>query len=109
MWVCLRARLNLTWRNPPADHWYAAKSPGLSQMCRRYRALQMALVRFRRGHLRGITFMQGVYLSLLLLISFLISGAFPADGCLEIKTWFETFLCGKVKWTWCRLSGSKGI
>ncbi|GFU35597.1 hypothetical protein TNCV_2099071 [Trichonephila clavipes] len=25
--------MNLTWRNPPAHHWYAAKSPGLSLQC----------------------------------------------------------------------------
>ncbi|GFT96405.1 RNase H domain-containing protein [Trichonephila clavipes] len=24
-----RTKINLTWRNPPAHHWYAAKSPGL--------------------------------------------------------------------------------
>ncbi|GFW20310.1 uncharacterized protein TNCV_3457481 [Trichonephila clavipes] len=55
-----RAKINLTWRNPPAHHWYAAKSPGLSLHCRRFRALQMALARFRSGHLRGITFAPGV-------------------------------------------------
>ncbi|GFT71300.1 hypothetical protein TNCV_3002751 [Trichonephila clavipes] len=26
----LGAKKNLTWRNPPAHHWYAAKSSGLS-------------------------------------------------------------------------------
>ncbi|GFW88260.1 RNase H domain-containing protein [Trichonephila clavipes] len=25
-----RNKMNLTWRNPPGHHWYAAKSPGLS-------------------------------------------------------------------------------
>ncbi|GFU63516.1 RNase H domain-containing protein [Trichonephila clavipes] len=28
-----RNKMNLTWRNPPAHHWYAAKSPGLSIQC----------------------------------------------------------------------------
>ncbi|GFT81741.1 RNase H domain-containing protein [Trichonephila clavipes] len=27
-------KMNLTWQNPPAHHWYAAKSPGLSIQCR---------------------------------------------------------------------------
>ncbi|GFW73898.1 uncharacterized protein TNCV_48871 [Trichonephila clavipes] len=48
----------LTWRNPPAHHWYAAKSPGLSLQCRRFRALQTALTRFRNVHLRGMTLVQ---------------------------------------------------
>ncbi|GFT67155.1 uncharacterized protein TNCV_783091 [Trichonephila clavipes] len=52
--------MNPTCRNPPAHHWYAAKSPGLSLQCRRSRALQTALERFRSGHLRGMTFVQGV-------------------------------------------------
>ncbi|GFW31024.1 HTH_48 domain-containing protein [Trichonephila clavipes] len=34
--------MNLTWRNPPAHHWYAAKSPGLSIQCRSSRAHQTA-------------------------------------------------------------------
>ncbi|GFS83571.1 uncharacterized protein TNCV_1657861 [Trichonephila clavipes] len=38
--------MNLTWRNPPAHHWYAAKSPGLSIQCRSSRAHQTALARF---------------------------------------------------------------
>ncbi|GFW05808.1 RNase H domain-containing protein [Trichonephila clavipes] len=29
-----RTKMNLSWRNPPAHHWYAAKSPGLSLHCR---------------------------------------------------------------------------
>ncbi|GFV66673.1 hypothetical protein TNCV_2594941 [Trichonephila clavipes] len=41
--------MNLTWRNPPAHHWYAAKSPGLSIQCRSSRAHQPALARFRSG------------------------------------------------------------
>ncbi|GFU13016.1 uncharacterized protein TNCV_1457411 [Trichonephila clavipes] len=52
--------MNLTWRNPPAHHWYAAKSPGLSIQCRSSRAHQTALARLRRGHLRFMTFVQGV-------------------------------------------------
>ncbi|GFV40254.1 uncharacterized protein TNCV_1444071 [Trichonephila clavipes] len=50
-----RTKINLTWRNPPAHHWYAAKSPGLSLQCRSSRAHQMALARFRSGHLRSMT------------------------------------------------------
>ncbi|GFV82212.1 RNase H domain-containing protein [Trichonephila clavipes] len=51
---------NLTWRNPPAHHLYAAKSPGLSIQCRSSRAHQMALARLRSCHLRSMTFVQGV-------------------------------------------------
>ncbi|GFV86673.1 RNase H domain-containing protein [Trichonephila clavipes] len=42
-----RNKMNLTWRNPPAHHWYAAKSLGLSIQCRSSRAHQTALARFR--------------------------------------------------------------
>ncbi|GFX48598.1 RNase H domain-containing protein [Trichonephila clavipes] len=35
-----RNKMNLTWRNPPAHHWYVAKSPGLSIQCRSSRAHQ---------------------------------------------------------------------
>ncbi|GFT70339.1 uncharacterized protein TNCV_2657981 [Trichonephila clavipes] len=52
--------MNLTWRNPPSHHWYAAKSPGLFIQCRSSRAHQMALARFRSGHLRNMTFVQGL-------------------------------------------------
>ncbi|GFY12983.1 uncharacterized protein TNCV_665491 [Trichonephila clavipes] len=55
-----RNKMNLTWRNPSAHHWYAAKSPGLSIQCRSSRAHQTALARFRSGHLRSMTFVQGV-------------------------------------------------
>ncbi|GFS92503.1 RNase H domain-containing protein [Trichonephila clavipes] len=55
-----RAKMNLTWRNPPAHQWYAAKSPDLSLQCRSSRAHQTALVRFRSGPLRGMTFVQGI-------------------------------------------------
>ncbi|GFT10368.1 uncharacterized protein TNCV_3735961 [Trichonephila clavipes] len=51
--------MNLTWWNPPAHHWYAAKSPGLSKQCRSSRAHQTAFARFRSGHLRSMTFVQG--------------------------------------------------
>ncbi|GFS87680.1 RNase H domain-containing protein [Trichonephila clavipes] len=27
-----RTEMNLTWRNPPARHWYAAKSPDLGAL-----------------------------------------------------------------------------
>ncbi|GFW97476.1 RNase H domain-containing protein [Trichonephila clavipes] len=57
-----RNKMNLTWRNPPAHHWYAAKSPGLSIQCMSSRAHQTALARLRSGHLRRMTFVQGAFL-----------------------------------------------
>ncbi|GFV84294.1 uncharacterized protein TNCV_1591531 [Trichonephila clavipes] len=60
----IRAEMNLTWKNHPAHHWHAVKSPGLSIQYRRSRALQTALERFRRGHLcdrwilRGFPFLR---------------------------------------------------
>ncbi|GFW07589.1 DUF4817 domain-containing protein [Trichonephila clavipes] len=54
-----RNKMNLTWRNPPAHHWYAAKSPGLSIQYRSSRAHQTALARLRSGHLRSMNFVQG--------------------------------------------------
>ncbi|GFU36593.1 uncharacterized protein TNCV_802521 [Trichonephila clavipes] len=53
-------KMNLTWRNPPAHHWYAAKSPGLSIQCRSSRAHQTTLACLRSCHLRSMTFVQGV-------------------------------------------------
>ncbi|GFY28438.1 RNA-directed DNA polymerase from mobile element jockey [Trichonephila clavipes] len=44
-----RNKMNLTWRNPPAHHWFAAKSPGLSIQCRSSRAHQTALTRLKRS------------------------------------------------------------
>ncbi|GFV19175.1 RNase H domain-containing protein [Trichonephila clavipes] len=55
-----RVKRILTWRNPPAHHWYAAKSPGLFLQCRKSRALQTASKHFRSGHLSGMTFVQGM-------------------------------------------------
>ncbi|GFV54277.1 RNase H domain-containing protein [Trichonephila clavipes] len=55
-----RNKMNLTWRNPPTYHWYAAKSLGLSIQCRSSRAHQTALARLRSGHLRSMTLVQGV-------------------------------------------------
>ncbi|GFT09056.1 integrase catalytic domain-containing protein [Trichonephila clavipes] len=87
-----RAKMNLTWRNPPAHHWYAAKSPDLSIQCTSSRAHQTALARLRSGHLRSMTFVKGVK-----------SLPIPAhlldcrDSCLEIKTQCVTLLCGEVK------------
>ncbi|GFX53036.1 hypothetical protein TNCV_1654951 [Trichonephila clavipes] len=37
--------MNFTRQNPPAHHWYAAKSPGLSPQFRSFRAHQTALAR----------------------------------------------------------------
>ncbi|GFX82343.1 integrase catalytic domain-containing protein [Trichonephila clavipes] len=54
-----RNKMNLTWRNPPAHHRYAAKSPGLSIQCRSSRAHQTALARRRSGHLRCMTLGRG--------------------------------------------------
>ncbi|GFT07431.1 RNase H domain-containing protein [Trichonephila clavipes] len=100
-------KMNLTWRSPPAHHWYAAKSPALSLQGRSSRAHQTALARFRSGHLRSMTFVQGVSLSLpvpalslLLLLIFWTAGAFPCDSCMKSKTWCVTLLRGKVKLTW---------
>ncbi|GFW69302.1 DUF4817 domain-containing protein [Trichonephila clavipes] len=42
----------LTWQNSPAHHWYADMSHNQCIPYRRPRALQMALMRFRRDHLR---------------------------------------------------------
>ncbi|GFX61495.1 RNase H domain-containing protein [Trichonephila clavipes] len=55
-----RNKMNLTWKNPPFHHWYAAKSPDLYIQCRSSRAHQTALARFRSGHLRSMTFVQEV-------------------------------------------------
>ncbi|GFU40340.1 hydroxyacid oxidase 1 [Trichonephila clavipes] len=55
-----KVKMILTWRNPPAHHWYAAKSPDLSLQCRSSRALQTALTHLRTGHMRGMTFVQGI-------------------------------------------------
>ncbi|GFS59495.1 uncharacterized protein TNCV_3726001 [Trichonephila clavipes] len=106
--------MNLTWRNTPAHHWYSAKSPGLSIQCKSSRAYQTALARFRSGHLRSMTFVQGLSLSLLvpalsllLLLIFWTAGAFSCDSCMKSKTWCVRLLRGKVTWTWCRLSCSK--
>ncbi|GFT55251.1 RNase H domain-containing protein [Trichonephila clavipes] len=52
-------KMNLTWRNHPAHHWYAAKKPGLYIQCKSSRAHRTALARFRSGHLRSMTFVQG--------------------------------------------------
>ncbi|GFX69094.1 uncharacterized protein TNCV_4945931 [Trichonephila clavipes] len=55
-----RNKINLTWRDSPAYHRYAAMSPGLYIQCRSSRAHQMALARFRSGNLRCMTFVQGI-------------------------------------------------
>ncbi|GFV65669.1 RNase H domain-containing protein [Trichonephila clavipes] len=55
-----RNKINLTWRNPPAHHWYAAKSSDLSIQCRSSRAHQTALACLGSGLLRSMTFVQGV-------------------------------------------------
>ncbi|GFX56494.1 uncharacterized protein TNCV_74401 [Trichonephila clavipes] len=96
--------MNLTWRNPPAHHWYAAKSPGLCIQCRSSRAHQTALARQRRGHLRSMTFVQGVKSFFTCSCSLLASpahlltvGAFPCDSCMKSKTWCVRILRGKVK------------
>ncbi|GFV51681.1 uncharacterized protein TNCV_1320371 [Trichonephila clavipes] len=58
---CLhRVKMNSSWRDPPPHHSYAAEIPALSLQCRRSRAHQTHLARFRSGHLRGVTFVQGV-------------------------------------------------
>ncbi|GFW19273.1 hypothetical protein TNCV_256001 [Trichonephila clavipes] len=54
-----RNKMNLTWRNPFAYHWYAAKSPDLSIQCRSSRAHQTALTHFRSADLRIMIFCAG--------------------------------------------------
>ncbi|GFV88995.1 putative DD41D transposase [Trichonephila clavipes] len=82
-------QMNLTWRNPPAHHWYAAKSPGLSLQCRSSRAHQTALARFRSGYLRSMTFVQGVksFFTCLSLLTLWTAGAFPCNSCMKIVCW----------------------
>ncbi|GFV83236.1 uncharacterized protein TNCV_1899621 [Trichonephila clavipes] len=75
--------MNLTWQNPPAHHWYSAKSPGLSLQCRSSRALQTA--RFRSGHLHGMTFVQGVK------SFFTYSYSLPASPTHLLDCWGITF------------------
>ncbi|GFX41670.1 RNase H domain-containing protein [Trichonephila clavipes] len=53
-----RNKMNLTWRNPPAHHWYSGKSPSLSIQSRSSKAYQTALARLRSGRLRTMTFVQ---------------------------------------------------
>ncbi|GFX31374.1 RNase H domain-containing protein [Trichonephila clavipes] len=74
-----RNKMNLTWRNSPAHHWYAAKIPGLSIQCRSSRAHQTALARLRSGHLRSMTFVQGVKSFFTCPCSFLASPAHLLD------------------------------
>ncbi|GFX17915.1 RNase H domain-containing protein [Trichonephila clavipes] len=97
-----RNKMNMTWRNPPSHHWYAAKSPGLSIQCMSSRAHQTALAHFRRGHLHSMTFCAGGKVSLpvpafslLLLPIFWTAGAFPCDSCMKSKAWCERLLRGK--------------
>ncbi|GFV88404.1 uncharacterized protein TNCV_1242171 [Trichonephila clavipes] len=73
--------MNLTRRNPPAHHWLAAKSPGISIQCRSSRAHQTALARLRSGHLRSMTFVQG---------SNGLGVGFPAPRGLETTTKSDT-------------------
>ncbi|GFV61324.1 nup43 [Trichonephila clavipes] len=42
-----RTKMNLTWQNPPAHHWYTAKCPSLCLQCRSSTAHQTALACFR--------------------------------------------------------------
>ncbi|GFX48592.1 RNase H domain-containing protein [Trichonephila clavipes] len=82
-------KMNLTWRNPPAHHCYPAKSSGLSLQCRRSMALQMALARFRSGHLRGNLCAGGkvfLFLSLLYPLSSGLLGHFPATVVLSSRS-----------------------
>ncbi|GFW66130.1 uncharacterized protein TNCV_1710291 [Trichonephila clavipes] len=109
-----RNKMNLTWRNPPAHHWYTAKSPGLSIQCRSSRAHQTALTRLRSGHLRSMTFVQGVKSFFTCPCSLLASPAHLLDCWgISLRQLYEEqdLMCEtiKVKWTWCRLSCSKGI
>ncbi|GFT81466.1 RNase H domain-containing protein [Trichonephila clavipes] len=91
--------------NEAADE-LAAKSPGLSKQYKSSRAHLAALARFRSGHLRSMTFAQGVKSFFTCPCSLLASPAhlldcwaFPCDSCMKSKTWYVTLLRRKNKWT----------
>ncbi|GFX91269.1 uncharacterized protein TNCV_1246841 [Trichonephila clavipes] len=69
-------KMNLTWRNPPAHHWYGAKSSVLSIQCRSYRVHQTDLASFS---LLSMTFVQGVKSSFTCPCSLLASPAHLLD------------------------------
>ncbi|GFW06614.1 uncharacterized protein TNCV_2189471 [Trichonephila clavipes] len=112
-----RNKMNLTRRNPPAHHWYAAKSPGLSIQCRSSRAHQTALARLRSGHLRSMTFVQGVKSFFTCPYSLLASPAHLLDCWgISLRQLYEEqdLVCETIMRKgqmdlWCRLSCSKGI
>ncbi|GFX58869.1 uncharacterized protein TNCV_805731 [Trichonephila clavipes] len=109
--------MNLTWRNPPAYHWYAAKSPGLSIHCRSSRSHQMILARLRSGHLRSMTFVQGVKSFFTCSCALLASPAHLLDCWgISLRQLYEEqgLVCETITRNcqmdlWCRLSCSKGI
>ncbi|GFS86335.1 uncharacterized protein TNCV_1680951 [Trichonephila clavipes] len=76
--------MNLTWRKPPAHHWYAAKSPGLYTQCSSSRTHQMALARVRSGHLRSMTLVQGIIKDYKL---FMVVGVLVMIDVIILTTW----------------------
>ncbi|GFU72983.1 uncharacterized protein TNCV_4637171 [Trichonephila clavipes] len=102
--------------NEAADE-LAAKSPGLSIQCRNSRAHQTALARFRSGHLRSMTSMQGVKSFFTYPCSLLASLAHLLDCWgISLRQLYEEqgLVCetftrkGQIDF-WCKLSCSKGI
>ncbi|GFV87039.1 RNase H domain-containing protein [Trichonephila clavipes] len=99
-----RAEMNLTWRNSPAHHWYAAKCPvSIVQ------EIQEALACFRSGRLPGVTFVQGAK-------SFFISSCFSCSSSGLLGQLFrdQDLVCDIIMRKlqmdlWCRLSCSKEI
>ncbi|GFV07606.1 RNase H domain-containing protein [Trichonephila clavipes] len=114
-----RNKMYLTWRNPPAHHWYAAKSPGLSIQCRSSRAHQTALARLRSGHLRSMTFVQGLKSYFTCPCSLLASPAHLLDCWgISLRQLYEEkdLVCETITrkdqmdfFFWCRLSCSKEL
>ncbi|GFU29423.1 uncharacterized protein TNCV_2382691 [Trichonephila clavipes] len=76
-----RAKMNLTWLSISAHHWHAAKSPGLYLQCRSSMAFHTALTCLGSGHLRGMTFMQG------LKFLFTFSCPLPASPAHHLDSW----------------------
>ncbi|GFV19744.1 uncharacterized protein TNCV_479701 [Trichonephila clavipes] len=96
-----RNKMNLTWRNPPDHHWYAAKSPALSIQCRSSRAHQTALARLRSGHLSSMTFVQGVKSFFTCPCSLLASAALLLDCWgISLRQLYEKqdLVCDTITW-----------
>ncbi|GBL75268.1 hypothetical protein AVEN_194494-1 [Araneus ventricosus] len=51
-----RAKVNSTWKFPPAHKWYAGNRPSLSPQSKGKRSAQTALTRLRSGHIKSLKF-----------------------------------------------------